>query len=185
LLITGDRNILSHVTVIGAGDALQANGRIYIADSTIVGTGDSILGRGTVFCERCTIKSTSVMMWPRNPKEVHGNVFKDSAFVGTDGPTTLARSPQNEAFSYPYAEVVLLNATLTNIVPEGWSGADLGGSVHFWEFNSRNADGTPADVSRRAAWSRRLDAAKDAKTIADYSRPEFVLAGWKPRLEGR
>jgi pectinesterase len=62
LLITGDRNILSHVTVIGAGDALQANGRIYIADSTIVGTGDSILGRGTVFCERCTIESTRVMM---------------------------------------------------------------------------------------------------------------------------
>jgi hypothetical protein len=47
LLITGDRNILSHVTVIGSGDALQANGRIYMVDSTVYGTGDTILGRGT------------------------------------------------------------------------------------------------------------------------------------------
>jgi pectinesterase len=183
LLITGDRNILSHVTVIGAGDALQANGRIYIADSTIVGTGDTILGRGTVFCERCTIKSTSVMMWPRNASDVHGNVFKDTAFIGTAGPTTIARSPRNEAFAYPYAEVVLLNATLTNIEPAGWSDADQGGTVHFWEFNSRNADGSPVDTSRRVAWSRQLDPVKDAKLIANYRRPEFVLAGWKPKLE--
>src|SRR5205814_10031512 len=33
LLINGDRDILSHVTVIGSGDALQANGRIYMTDS--------------------------------------------------------------------------------------------------------------------------------------------------------
>ena len=26
---------------------------------------------------------------------------------------------------------------------------------------------------------------QDAKLIADYSRPEFVLAGWKPNLEVR
>ena len=185
LLITGDRNILSHVTVIGSGDALQANGRIYMVDSTVIGGGDTILGRGTLFCERCTIKSNSVMMWPRNPKEVHGNVFLDSTFIGTREPTTFARSPQNEAFSYPYAEVVLLNTTLTNIAPEGWSNADKGGNVHFWEYNSRNADGSSVDVSKRVSWSRQLDKIKDAKLIADYSRPEFVLAGWKPSLEVR
>jgi pectinesterase len=183
LLITGDRNILSHTTVIGSGDALQANGRIYMVDSTILGGGDTILGRGTLFCERCTIKSNSVLMWPRNPKEVHGNVFLDSTFIGTREPTTIARSPQNEAFSYPYAEVVLLNTKLTNIAPEGWSTADKGGNVHFWEYNSLNADGSPVDVSKRVPWSRQLDKIKDAKVIADYSSPEFVLAGWKPKLE--
>lgn len=183
LLITGDRNILSHVTVIGAGDALQANGLIYMVDSTIQGAGDTILGRGTLFCERCTIKSRSVMMWPRNHPENHGNVFKDSTFIGTAGPTTIARSPKNDPFTYPYAEVVLLNSKLVNIAPEGWGDADRGGNVHFWEYNSRNEDGSPVDVSKRAAWSRQLDQFKDAKLIADYSRPEFVLAGWKPKLE--
>jgi len=183
LLITGDRNILSHVTVIGGGDALQANGSIYVVDSTIVGTGDTILGRGTVFCERCTLKSTSVMMWPRNHQGVHGNVFLNSTFIGTNGPTTIARSPQNERFSYPFAEVVLLHSTLANVAPEGWSDADRGGNVRFWEYDSRNTDGSPVDVSRRVAWSRQLDGTRDARIIADYSRPEFVLAGWKPRLD--
>jgi hypothetical protein len=32
------------------------------------------------------------------------------------------------------------------------------------------------------AWSRELDKVADAKLIADYSRPEFVLAGWNPQL---
>ena len=183
LLITGDRNILSHVTVIGSGDALQANGRIYMVDSTIIGAGDSILGRGTLFCERCQIKSRSVMMWPRNHQGVHGNIFKDSTFIATETPTTIARAPRNESFTYPFAEVVLLNATLVNISPEGWSDADKGGNVHFWEFQSRNQDGSLADVSRRVSWSRQLDKIKDAKLIADYSRPEFVLAGWTPKLD--
>ena len=185
LLITGDRNILSHVTVIGSGDALQANGRIYMVDSTINGAGDTILGRGTLFCERCTIKSTSVMMWPRNHEGIHGNIFKDSTFIGTRSPTAIARSPRNESFTYPFAEVVLLNATLVNISPEGWGDADKGGNVRFWEFQSRNQDGSLVDVSRRVSWSRQLDKIKDAKLIADYSRPEFVLAGWSPKLEIR
>ena len=182
LLITGDRNILSHVTVIGSGDALQANGRTYMVDSTVDGGGDTILGRGTLFCERCTIKSRSVMMWPRNHEGVHGNVFKDSTFIALQNPTTIARSPRNESFTYPFAEVVLLNATLVNIAPEGWSDADKGGNVRFWEYQSKNADGSPVDVSRRVPWSRQLDKEKDAKLIADYSRPEFVLNGWKPNL---
>jgi pectinesterase len=185
LLITGDRNILSRVTVIGGGDALQANGRIYMVDSTVQGTGDTILGRGTLFCERCTIKSTRVMMWPRNHEGVHGNIFKDSTFIATEEPTTIARSPRNETFTYPFAEVVLLNATLINIAPEGWSDADRSGNVRFWEFQSRNRDGSLVDVSRRVPWSRQLDKIKDAKLIADYSRPEFVFAGWRPKVQVR
>ena len=186
LLITGERNILSRVTVIGSGDALQANGLIYMVDSTIIGGGDTILGRGTLFCERCTIRSNSVMMWPRNHQGDHGNVFKDSTFIGTGAtPTTIARAPRNDTFTYPYAEVVVLNSKLINIAPEGWSAADQGGNVRFWEYNSRDQNGAPVDVSKRVAWSRQLDKTKDAKLIADYSRPEFVLAGWKPKLEVR
>jgi pectinesterase len=183
LLITGDRNILSHVTVRGSGDALQANGRIYMVDSTVYGTGDTILGRGTLFCERCTIESTHTLMWPRNHKEVHGNVFRDSTFIGTQEPTTIARSPVNETVAYPYAEVVLLNTTLENIAPEGWGDADRGGEVHFWEYNSHNPDGSAVDTSHRVPWSRQLRQPEDARLIADYSRPDFVLAGWKPKPE--
>ena len=88
-------------------------------------------------------------------------------------------------FAYPYAEVVVLNTTLVNIAPQGWGDADKGGDVRFWEYNSHHPDGSLVDVSQRVPWSRQLDRLKDAKRIKDYGRPEFVLAGWKPKLEVR
>jgi len=183
LLITGRRNILQNVRVIGFGDALQVNGPAYIVDSIIEGSGDTILGRGPAFFDHCTLKSRSVFMWIRNTAANHGNVFKDCTFIGTAAqPTTLARAPKNGTSTYPYAEAVLLNCRLSGILPEGWSTADEGGNVHFWEYNSRNADGSPADVKQRSAISRQLDKQKDAKLIADYSNPAFVLDGWTPRL---
>ena len=180
LLITGERNILDHVDVIGAGDALQVNGSTYIVDSSVTGTGDTILGRGPAFFERCTIKSTRVFMWIRNNDGNHGNVFSNCTFIGTGPePTTLARSPKNNVSIYPYAEVVLLNSTLSGIVPGGWGVADLGGQVKFWEFNSRNPDGTPVDIGQRVSWSRQLDREKDAEFIRNYNDPSFIL-GWDP-----
>lgn len=182
LLMTGQRNILQNVRVIGFGDALQVNGPAYIVDSIIEGAGDSILGRGPAFFEHCTLKSRSIFMWIRNTAANHGNVFKDCTFTGTAEPTVFARSPKNGNSTYPDAEAVLLNCTLTGIRPEGWGPADEGGKVHFWEYNSRNADGSPVDVSKRSPLSRQLDKVKDAKLIADYSNPAFVLDGWTPEL---
>jgi len=43
--------------------------------------------------------------------------------------------------------------------------------------------GRPIDMSRRHPVSRQLTMAKDAETIANYSKPEFVLGGWKPVVE--
>ena len=94
LLMTGEHNILSHVNVIGAGDAIQLNGTTYIIDSTVDGTGDTILGRGPTFWEHSTLRSTRVFMWIRNTDANHGNVFKDCTFIGTGrARPTLARSP--------------------------------------------------------------------------------------------
>ncbi|HYW74872.1 MAG TPA: pectinesterase family protein [Pyrinomonadaceae bacterium] len=183
LLMTGRRNILKNVRVIGFGDALQVNGPTYIVDSLIEGAGDTILGRGPAFFERTTLKSRSIFMWIRNTATNHGNVFKDCRFIGTGQPTTLARSPKNGASTYPYAEAVLLNAKLSGIAPEGWGAADEGGKVHFWEYNSRNFDGSLIDVSKRSPLSRQLDRIKDAKLISDYSNPAFVLDGWTPQPE--
>jgi hypothetical protein len=180
--MNGQRNILDNVRVIGFGDALQVNGSTYIVDSIIEGAGDTILGRGPAFFERCTLRSRSIFMWIRNTAANHGNVFKDCVFIGTAEPTVLARSPKNGNSTYPYAEAVLLNATLTGIRPEGWGPADEGGKVHFWEYNSRNADGSPVDVSKRSPLSRQLDKIKDARLISEYSSPAFVLDGWKPQL---
>src|SRR5204862_3904865 len=141
------------------------NGASYIVDSLIEGAGDTILGRGPAFFERTTLKSRSVFMWIRNTGANHGNVFKDCTFIGTGEPTLLARSPKNGNSTYPNAEAVLLNCTLSGIRPEGWGPADENGQVHFWEFNSRNADGSPVDSTRRSPLSKQLDRHKDAKVI--------------------
>lgn len=77
---------------------------------------------------------------------------------------------------------MLLNSTLSGILPAGWGAADEGGNVRFWEYNSRNPDGSPVDASKRAPLSRQLDKKSDAKLIADYGSPAFVLNGWHPKL---
>ena len=185
LLMNGRRNILANVRVIGFGDALQVNGPTYIVDGIVEGAGDTILGRGPAFFEHCTLRSRNIFMWIRNSAANHGNVFKDCTFVGTGEPTVLARSPRNGNSTYPYAEAVLLNSTLSGIRPEGWGAADEGGKAHFWEYNSRNPDGSPVDVSKRSPLSRQLDKIKDARLISDYSNPAFVLDGWNPKLVER
>ncbi|HVZ29197.1 MAG TPA: pectinesterase family protein [Asticcacaulis sp.] len=184
LLLNGSRNILDHVSVIGSGDAIQVNGPTYIVDSAITGDGDSILGRGPIFLERCAMRSNGAFMWIRNTDANHGAIFKSCSFTGTGAqPTEIARAPGNNARTYPFAEVVLLNATLSNISAVGWGPADTGGKLHYWEYDSRDPSGAPVDVSGRAAYSRQLDKSKDAKLISDYSSPAFVLGGWTPRLE--
>jgi hypothetical protein len=184
LLVNGERNIASHVTIIGSGDALQTNGSAWYGDIKLVGHGDTILGRGPAFFKRCEIESVSYYMWVRNPATNHGNVFVDCSFRTRDGGTTeFARLPANKGKNYPYAEAVLINATLSGISPAGWG--EVGGdpaNVRFWEFNSRGQDGALVDVSRRSPVSRQLDADKDAAIIASYSDPAFVLGGWQPAL---
>ena len=102
LLLAGERNIVSHVTVVGSGDALQVNGSVYLTDSLIVGDGDTILGRGPAFFNNCELNSRSVYMWTRNTSANHGNVFLNCSFrtLG-DGVTEIARAPTNGAGTIP------------------------------------------------------------------------------------
>jgi hypothetical protein len=184
LLVNGERNIASHVTIVGSGDALQTNGSAYYGDVKLVGHTDTILGRGPAYFKRCEIESVSFYMWIRNPATNHGNVFVDCSFrTRNGGLAELVRLPTNKGKNYPYAEAVLINARLEGISPVGWG--EVGGdpaNVHFWEFNSRDPNGTPVDVSRRSPVSRQLGKEQDAALIASYSDPAFVLAGWQPAL---
>ncbi len=185
LLLAGERNIVSHVTIVGSGDALQVNGSVFLTDSLIVGDGDTILGRGPAFFDRCELRSPGVYMWTRNTSTNHGNVFLSSVFrTPGDGQTEIARAPTNRGRNYPHAEVVLVNCALSGISPVGWGavGGDTSG-VRYWEYHSTNlADGTPVDVSRRHPVSRQLSGEKDAKIIADCSNPAWVLGGWTPAM---
>jgi hypothetical protein len=80
LLLTGERNIVSHTSVHGSGDALQVNGSAYLIDSLIAGDGDTILGRGPAFFEHCELQSRGPFTWTRNTAANHGNVFLNCRF---------------------------------------------------------------------------------------------------------
>jgi pectin methylesterase-like acyl-CoA thioesterase len=185
LLLVGEQNIVSNVTIVGSGDALQVNGSVYLTDCLIVGDGDTILGRGPAFFNNCELDSRSVYMWTRNTSANHGNVFLQCKFQTLgNGVTEIARAPTNNGWNYPNAEVVLINCALAGISPVGWGtvGGDTS-NVHYWEYNSTNiSDARPVDVSRRHPASRQLTMEQDAQTIANYSNPTWVLGGWTPTM---
>jgi pectin methylesterase-like acyl-CoA thioesterase len=197
LLISGSKNIVSHMNIKGSGDALNLRGSVYLADSIIIGDGDTILGVGPAFFRHCEIRSIGPFMWIRNTEANHGNVFVDCVFTAIDRPlpsnrppapagpsNVLARLPNNHGLNYPYAEAVLLNCRLIGIPPAGWGPIDGDTShIHFWEFHSIDAGGHPIDVTQRHPVSKQLTEPRDAQTIANYSDPAFVLDGWIPVVD--
>lgn len=183
LLLMGERIVLYRVHVIGDGDALQANGSVYLLECMIDGGGDTVLGRGTLFFKNCTLRNGGgPFMWIRNTQGHHGNIFVDCIFQSTNKEgSDLARCPINHGKGYPYSEAVLINCQLDNITAEGWG--SIGGdteNIHYWEYNSTYTDGRQVDNSQRHPVSKRLHEQKDAVLIDSYSRPDFIFEGWNP-----
>ena len=186
LLLAGEQNIVSNVTIEGSGDALQVNGSVYLVDCQVVGDGDIILGRGPAFFDHCRLISHGgTYMWIRNTSANHGNVFLNCMFQTVSGhETEIARAPTNRGKNYPYCEAVLIDCALGGINPEGWGpvGGDTS-NVHYWEYNSTNiSDGKPVEVSQRRPLSRQLTKENDAEIIANYSDPGYILGGWTPSM---
>ncbi len=209
LLVRGERTIVDHMTLNGSGDALTTYGTLYMADSKLVGDGDTILGYAALYCLRCEIQSVGPFTWTRTPQGGHGNVFVDSKFLYLDKPLpwtvsetnrigqkasgVFARLPRNGPAgaanaNFPYAEMVLINARTSGVPAEGWGPVEDKASfdwsnVRFMEFNTMTLDGPPIDLSKRHPIVRILDGSRDAETIANYRKPEYVLGGWKPKIE--
>ena len=167
LLLSGEEIIVSHVTIVGSGDALQSNGSAYFTDCQITGDGDTILGRGPAFFQNCELSSMGPYMWIRNTSANHGNVFVNSVSKTRGSQeTVIARAPTNGGKNYPYCEAVLIDCALSGYFPVGWG--EIGGdtsNVRYWEYNSTNlSDRKPVDVGRRHPASRQLTLEKDAKS---------------------
>lgn len=181
LLVNGNRTRLEDLTILGSGDALQANGPTYLLNCRIEGHGDTVLGRGPCFFQSCTLVSRGPFAWIRNTSANHGDVFVDCTFID-DGAGTSVFARTNS--QYPNCEFVMIDCRVDGVSPKGWSGLDRFDPtyVHYWEYNTTNLkDGTPADVSQRAAGSRQLTMPADSALIEAYRNPAWVLGGWDPR----
>jgi hypothetical protein len=190
------------MNIKGSGDALNLRGSVYFTESRIIGDGDTILGVGRAFFDHCEIQSIGPFMWIRNTDANHGNVFVDCTFVARERPAGMAapqnatpemraltmpvfaRLPNNHGLNYPYAEAVLIRCRLKGIAPVGWGPIEAEtGHLHLWEFDSKDLDGNSIDTTQRQPASKQLTLPQDAQTIAEYSKPEFVLGGWAPIVE--
>ena len=183
------RAIVRDVDLYSFQDTLQVNGQAYVAGCTIEGDVDFMWGTGPSYFEHCLLRSTSPRGFYtqiRNPVGKHGFVYDRCTFEGAPGVTGNYIS-RIEPDRFPHSEVVLINCTLGPAV--GAAGWQLQGRnpppdapVHFWEFNSRTPDGTPADTRGRLAASRQLREPADNALIREYSDPVAVLGhGWDPR----
>lgn len=203
MLIKGKRIALDRMTLIGSGDAFTTYGSIYFVDSHLSGHGDTILGYGAVYFLRSTVESIGPFTWTRTVKGSHGNVFVNCTLIAVERPlpwtvtptnpegqvpkAVFARLPGNgpkKDQNFPYAEMVLINTKVIGVPPEGWGPVQSPGfdtsEVHFWEYNTMDAQGKAVDTGKRAAIGKVLTMQRDARVIEEYQRPEFVLAGWKP-----
>ena len=183
LLLNGERIALHHVHIIGSGDALQANGTVFMDSCQLDGGGDTILGRGAVYAYRTDFRNDGgPFTWVRNTCGTHGDVFVECTFSCPDGRVCdYGRTPNNHGKSYPYAELVVIDCKVKNLAPTGW-GVIGEPSATMLEYNTRDMmTGQLVDTLRRAPYSRQLDAEKDADLIRCYRNPAFVLKGWNPK----
>jgi len=183
LLLNGERIALYGVRIIGDGDAIQANGTIYMEECEVIGGGDTFLGRGSVFAYRCKlINHGGPFSWVRNTKGNHGDVFVECSFDTDNGAMAdFGRTNTNKGTGYPDAEFVVIDCLLGNIRPEGWSSIGFP-SATMLEYNSCSTanPSEKIDVSKRHEWSRQLTS-DDAELIEKYRNPAYVLKGWNPR----
>ena len=184
----GAHAILTRLDLSSFQDTLQINGQAYINDCYIEGDVDFMWGTGPCFFDRCTarsLRSQAYYTQIRNPPTNHGYVYTHCTFDGAPGirGNVLSRiDPQR----FPASEMVLLNCVLTEAVgPVGWQldSSQHAPDVHFWEYNSRGADGEPVDTSQRLAASRQLELPQDESIVENYRDARWVLGGeWRPEL---
>lgn len=180
------RAILSDVDLYSYQDTLQINGQAFVKDCYIEGDVDFMWGTGPCYFENCECKALRKKAYYtqiRNLASNHGYVYHHCTFDGAPGVmgNFLARIDPGR---FPASEVVLIDCTLTESVGAvAWKldVHDTPADVHYWEFNSHDAQGKPVEVSRRLAMSRHLKQPDDAALIAQYADAAFVLGhAWNP-----
>jgi pectin methylesterase-like acyl-CoA thioesterase len=197
LNLTGDRNVLRNVRILGNQDTLYigAKGcgqaktndctrtRTYIDHSYISGNVDFIYGDAVAYFEGCEVHSTKHAGGYLTAQSKH-YAGQDSVFVFDHTLLTADSGVQHVFLGRPWrdlANVVFLHTKLgPHIDAKGWSEWHAGethrlDTAFYAEFDTRNADGTATDVSQRPVQTHQLNAAE----AAEYSA-EKVLGGWRP-----
>lgn len=183
---TSDRVVFYNVRMNGGQDTYYGGNvkgtRCYFKNCYVDGNTDFLFGSSTIIFDTCIIyprtrldNATGGFVTAVNTKAEsgYGYVFRDCRITRNRGYTlyTLGRPWQNDAgtadASKSRNKAVFLNTIMGSTVkPEGWSAWDAGTNtsyITYGEYNSRNYNGTPVNVSGRLSWSKQLTAAEAVK----------------------
>ena len=130
----------------------NAADRHYVRNCFIEGAVDYFYGGGDVLLDSCTmynVREGSVIVAPSHKEGTKwGYVFNNCTVDGNE----LAASENTTALGRPWQnapKAVWLNTTMKiGIKPEGWNNMGAIPAI-FAEYNSKNADGDPIDLSNR------------------------------------
>jgi hypothetical protein len=204
---TSDRVVFFNCRMNGGQDTYYGGNnrgtRVYMKNSYIDGNTDFIFGSSTIIFDTCIIyprtrldNGTGGFVTAANTKAEsgYGYVFRDCKITKNRGITlyTLGRPWQNDAgtadAAKSYNKTVFLNSFMgASVKPEGWSIWDAGTNTSFItyaEYNTKNYDGTPQNVSGRVSWSKQLTAAEATKyynndtVFVNANRP--AMSAWNP-----
>lgn len=207
---TSDRVVFYNCRFNGGQDTYYGGNvegtRSYLKNCYIDGNTDFMFGSSTIIFDTCIIYPRTRLdgynggyVTAVNTKDVsgYGYVFRDCKITKNRGTTlyTLGRPWQNDAStadaSKSHNKVAFLNTTMgSTIKPEGWSTWDAGTNtdyITYAEYNSKEYDGSPVDVSNRVSWSKQLTATEAAKyynndtVFTNANTPQ--LATWDPYAE--
>ncbi|HEY0101042.1 MAG TPA: pectinesterase family protein, partial [Pyrinomonadaceae bacterium] len=182
------RITLNRVNLKSFQDTLLLQGAGFVNDSYIEGDVDFMWGSGAVFFQNSELKmvrSNAYYTQIRNGSGVNGNVYVNCRLTAAPG-VTGAYLTRIDPDDFPFSQVVFINTVMdAHVRPDAWrfdnplnavTAANYP-NIRFWEYNTRDLNGNPADVSQRHPISRQLTAAE----AIQWSNPSFVLGGWTPQ----
>ena len=189
LFTSGDGHIFRNCVLSGWQDTYKANvgARGYFTGCTVEGTTDFIYDGGLEWFEDCEIRALgnggyitapaesgmpmSRVMYPELSEErfYPGLFLSNCRLTAADGVTRFSLGrPWKETSGAAFLNCVL-GAHIADAGWTAWNGSENSSSLY--EYKSLNPDGTLADVSRRASFSRQ---ASDAEYEA-YFNPAFLF----------
>jgi pectin methylesterase-like acyl-CoA thioesterase/pectate lyase len=188
-----NRIVLNRVSLYSFQDTLllqgQSNQGGFVTDSYVEGDVDFVWGSGAVFFRNTEFKmlrTDAFYNQARNGSGRNGYVYVNCKFTRAAG-ISGAYLNRIDPDDFPFSQVVLINSQLDGVRADPWQfnnpslavNATNYPNIRMWEYNSRDLNGNPVDVSQRAAISRQLTAAE----AVQWSDPAFVLGGWAPQTK--
>lgn len=166
----GDRQILKNVRIEGYQDShrTKKGRRYFYYGCTVKGNVDFIYGGGTAYFYKSDIVSRKRASsksggYITAPEDITYKATLDNGsplfyeFIFNDCDLTAEDGASDVYLARPWSDrdcgTVFMNTRIgSHINPAGWGGNGNNTSMSFAEYNSMNADGTAADLTKRADW---------------------------------